>query len=432
MNGELAGHWRNHPRRGEEFQYNEGWPRSAAARPLSLSLPFTPDNAPYRGATARTYFDNLLPDSEPLRKRLQSKFKAPSTDPFDLLGEIGRDCVGAVQILPEGQAPERLFEIRGEPLDEAGVERALERAVSAPGPGHSEDDDLRISIAGAQEKTALLMHEGRWQRPLGTTPSTHILKLPLGAVGNRQVDLSTSVENEWLCLRLLAAYGLPVARADIATFGAKKALVLERFDRKLADDGRWWMRIPQEDFCQATSTPPALKYEAHGGPGMERILRLLEQSSRRDADRQTFYRAQILFWMLAAPDGHAKNFSIFLEAGGSYRLTPLYDVVSAWPVSGEGPNQIDRYKVKLAMAVRGKNVHYLMRDILRRHWNETARRAGLGADAEPLIGELVGAAPRVVDVVSRDLPAGFPASVADPIFLGLIDSARRLEAMSPR
>src|SRR5690606_17250821 len=130
------------------------------------------------------------------------------------------------------------------------------------------------SIAGAQEKTGLLRHQGRWCVPLGSTPSTHIFKLPLGLVGNMRADMTGSVENEWLCLKLMAAFGIPVAEADMASFDGQPVLLVTRFDRRLADDGSWWMRLPQEDMCQASGLPASRRYESDGGPGIARIMEL--------------------------------------------------------------------------------------------------------------------------------------------------------------
>lgn len=184
-----------------------------------------------------------------------------------MLNAIGRDCVGALQLLPENQEPVGFDTIEGVPLSDAGVEKHLLNAVaptSVLGQHADEDEEWRISIAGAHEKTALLWHKNSWMRPLGATPTTHILKLPLGQVG--RIDMSTSVENEWLCARILHAYGLPVASCEIANFGSQRVLVVERFDRRLHSSDNWWMRLPQEDFCQALGVPPRNKYESDGGP----------------------------------------------------------------------------------------------------------------------------------------------------------------------
>lgn len=282
-----------------------------------------------------------------------------------------------------------------------------------------------MSLAGSQEKTALLRHRGRWMRPQGATPTTHILKLPIGVVP-RGIDLSTSVENEWLCARILDAYGLPVARTEMATFGTQKVLLVERFDRRLSDDRSWIIRLPQEDLCQATGTPPSAKYESDGGPGMRDAMSLLASSTNAPVDQEVFFRAQIVYWLLCAIDGHAKNFSLYLEQGGSYCLTPLYDVLSAYPVLGKRSSQLSPRKVKLAMAVDGKNRHYHWNSISRRHWNETARRCGLGSDAENVITDLVSRTSDVLKRVDAGLPARFPASVAEPILAGLQNASDRL------
>ena len=287
------------------------------------------------------------------------------------------------------------------------------------------EDELRISIAGAQEKTALLWHGKRWCRPRGATPTTHILKLPMGEVGGMRADFSTSVENEWLCAQLLRAYGLPVADCAIATFGRHKVLIVTRFDRSLIDG--WWVRLPQEDFCQARGLPPERKYEEHGGPGIAAILDTLRGSDNAEQDRWNFLSAQLVFWMLAAPDGHAKNFSIVIGPRDHFWATPLYDVMSAWPVIGKGARQFAWQKVKLAMALHTKNAHYRIEEIQRRHWNDVAKANALGLDFEAVIERLVSETPAVIESVAAALPAGFPAAVSGRIFDGLNAQARRLD-----
>lgn len=431
MNGECVGEWSVTSGGDHRFVYDSRWRASEAARVLSLSLPLTPGNAPLRGDVVRHFFDNLLPDAETIRQRLRDKFGTGTTGAFDLLGAIGRDCIGAVQLLAPDVAPTGFDRIDAEPLDAAGVERVIASSLGgARVLGQRDDEPFRISIAGAQEKTALLFIDGRWCRPLGATPTTHILKLPLGRVGNLQVDMHDSVENEWLCSQILARFGLPVPRCEIGQAGERKVLVVERFDRALrtrADGVRWVARLPQEDFCQALGVPVARKYEADGGPGMRDILRLLDASSNAMIDKRDFVKAQMLFWMLAATDGHAKNFSVFHERGGTYRLTPFYDVLSAWPVIGSGPSLLDAHKVRLAMAVRGRNPHWKLAEILPRHWDAVAKRAGLG-DAQALGAEIVAALPGVFHAIETALPANFPARVRDCIFEGMQGAARRLRA----
>lgn len=436
MNGEFVGTWRLGNDGRDVLEYDAGWKASPQGRPLSLSLPFTPGTAPHRGDVVRAYFDNLLPDSQDIRARAASRFRTTSTDAFDLLSQIGRDCVGALQILPDGLAPGDVGVVEATPLGEHEVAAILRGTVAPPalaGASLQDDDDFRISIAGAQEKTALLRSEGQWCRPHGTTPTTHILKLPMGLVGNMRLDLRHSIENEWLCARILAAYGLPVADCEPMQFEDMKVLSVTRFDRAWREGprGRWLARLPQEDFCQATGTPAVSKYEADGGPGIDRIMGLLATSASAQRDRRIFFLAQLLFWMLCAPDGHAKNFSLSILPKGAYALTPLYDAMSAWPVIGEASDKLSAHKVKMAMAIRTTNAHWKMKDILPRHWMELGKRYGVldddGRTAEMLIDEVVARTPQVIASVESMLPAGFPAAVSDPILRGLEHGARRLQ-----
>ena len=436
MNGAYVGTWSMAPNGPDTLQYDSAWALSEQGRPLSLSLPFMPGNGPHRGAKVRTYFENLLPDSKDMRERMARRFNTGSTDAFDLLAEIGRDCVGALEVLPEGTPSTGTSLFEAEPLSESRVAQAIRNATTADPRGWaSDEDDFRISIAGAQEKTALLLRDGQWCLPHGGTATTHIFKLQLGLIGGMKVDMRDSIENEWLCAQILSEFGLKVAACQPLQFDDVKALVVERFDRS------WWthpsgdrrlIRLPQEDMCQATGVSPEAKYEAQGGPGIDAILEVLDGSMSREQDRRDFFKAQLLFWILCAPDGHAKNFSLFLRPGGRYQLTPLYDVLSAYPVIGEGPSKFSPLKVKMAMAIRSKNTHWKMRDILRRHWVALGARHGvLDESARPvehLVDEIVARIPDVVSKVSTQLPDGFPARLADSIFEGMQDAATRLRA----
>lgn len=437
MNGEFVGTWSMQPHVGEVLQYADAWVASGQGRPLSLSLPFTPGNPPHRGEAVRTYFENLLPDSKEIRERVARRYQAGSTNAFALLAEVGRDCVGALQVVPGPDAPDGVQEVNAVPMTDAEIAQLL-RNTLAPGPlgrNAAEDEDFRISIAGAQEKSAMLWYDGRWCRPHGATPTTHIFKLPLGLVANMKFDMSDSVENEWLCSEILRAYEMPVARTAPLMFEDMKVLAVERFDRmwwENPEGKRWLIRLPQEDMCQATATPPHLKYESDGGPGVRKIMKLLATSRAPDRDRRTFFQAQVLFWMLRATDGHAKNFSIFLRQGGTYELTPLYDVLSAYPVIGKGAKKLSPYDARMAMAVRSKKPHWVMRDILRRHWIAVGTEHGVvnpdGKGVEHVLDDLVAHTPGVVKTVRALLPTGFPMHVADCILNGLQEAADKLAA----
>lgn len=423
MNGLHVGVWSTLRTGTPVLRYDEGWVRAEEGRALSLSLPFSAD-LELRGDAVTNYFDNLLPDRAAIRRRLRSRFRARSAEAFDLLTAIGRDCVGAVQLLPPGEDPVGWNTIDAELLDEARVERILASVTSdAPLGQRDEEEGLRLSIAGAQEKTALLRMGRRWYLPRGATPTTHILKLPLGLVGNMRADMSTSIENEWLCSRILRALGLPVAEAEMARFGDTKALVVTRFDRRWVGTpdgaerkarfrppgGAWIARLPQEDFCQALGVGPDRKYQSEGGPSMQDCLAVLAHSERAQEDQADFVVTQFAFWLLAATDGHAKNFSIQHRRGASFGLTPLYDVLSAWPIIGNGPNHLSYPRAKLAMGIKAGNMHYRLRDIQARHWHRLA--AAVSEDAWGRLLALARNVDAALSEVEAQLPDGFPSRV---------------------
>jgi serine/threonine-protein kinase HipA len=424
-NGTRVGEWRLPSRGAMEFQYDATWLSAAESRPLSLSLSLTQERTAHKGAVVEAYFDNLLPDSDSIRRRLQDRFHAATRGAFDLLAAIGRDCVGAVQILPATEAPADIRRIDALPLADAAIAAEL-AGVTSPAAVTRDAQEFRISIAGAQEKTAFLRHQDRWCRPLGSTPTTHIFKLPLGLVGNRQADMRGSVENEWLCARIVAAFGIPVAACEIATFGAHKALIVERFDRKLHSSGDYWLRLMQEDFAQATGTPWHRKYQSEGGPGLIEMARILRGSVERERDLATLFKSQLAFFLLAATDGHAKNFSIRILPGGSFQLTPLYDVLSAWPVIGKKANEIPLQKARLAMALPGDRPRYGLATLRRRHFETLAGKLGLGDRGAAVMDEMLDSLPRVIDEVGNELPKGYPAVVTDRIFDGMKRAVRAL------
>lgn len=441
MNGRHVGVWRKIRGNRDQFAYDAGWLEDPQFRPLSLSLPVTASRE-ITSPLVGNYFDNLLPDNAQIRERMRNRYRVRSAETFDLLEAIGRDCVGAVQLMPLGKPPVGWDRIESKALKTQDVEAILHAVPTtggALGNQADEDQDFRISIAGAQEKTALLRIGNTWHRPLGVTPTTHILKLPLGIVGGAlQLDLSDSVDNEWVCAALFEALKLPAARTEIATFGDQRVLVVERFDRLWQNVGKhdptaarfkapgdaWIARLPQEDFCQATGTPSDAKYEKDGGPGMKPILRILSQGLAAERDTSLFALSQLVFWFLAATDGHAKNFSIFLQRGG-YELTPFYDVVSAWPVIGKKARQLQPQKVKIAMAMgTGNQAHYKWDEIQPRHFKALAHSLP-DPDLWSKMNDTARSVPTAIATVEQLLPSDLKQSVWTSISEGLAKKAEQ-------
>lgn len=414
MNGFEVGEYINRSSGAQEFIYNDRWLEQAAAIPLSLSLPLT--DKKHQGDVVHNYFDNLLPDNLEIRNRIQSRVGSATNKPFDLLADIGMDCVGAIQLFSEHTDID-VKKIECTPVSDSEIAQTLKDYQTLP-LGMSSRGEFRMSIAGAQEKTAFLWHENQWQRPASSTPTTHIFKLPIGRIHYNNIDLSESLENEWLCIEILKVFGLPVTNASIQTFDDVKVLVVERFDRKLAEDKSWIIRQPQEDMCQVLGYAPALKYESDGGPGISDIMQVLTSASNAEASRKQFMKSVFLFWLLGAIDGHAKNFSIFLKQHGRFELTPLYDVISAFPLTEK--KQIDIQDIKMAMAIHSKNRHYHPHEIVARHWFSQAKRDNFPeAEMHRIITEAIESLDEVITRVESRLPKDFPESIATPIFNGM-------------
>ena len=402
--------------------YDQDWLESPEALPISLSLPL--QEAPHEGERVDNFFDNLLPDNESIRNRIQRRFAAPSNSCFDLLTHIGNDCVGALRLLPEPIDDYRQDHLRATTLNSTEIADLLKNYRTAP-LGMQANTEFRITIAGAQEKTALLCHNNKWCLPQGTTATTHIFKLPIGRIDHSGIDLSESVENEWLCLKILKAFGLPVNDAEIKVFDGVKVLVCTRFDRSWNDDRSMILRLVQEDLCQALGVPPALKYETDGGPGITEIMSFLRGSVVAKDDCVLFFTSCFLFWVLGAIDGHAKNFSIFISPGGRFRLTPLYDVISAYPIAEK--QQIALQKISMAMGVKGKNKHYRWHEILPRHWLAMAEQVHLPERPfQLIIEEIFDRINSVIAEVESELPSNFPESIAASIFDGMRHARRKL------
>ncbi|WP_278183392.1 type II toxin-antitoxin system HipA family toxin [Vibrio misgurnus] len=399
-----------------QFCYDENWLNQPRAYPISLSLPLHCQS--HKGDPVANYFDNLLPDLTSTRKNIQRRYSTDSTDVFDLLHAIGRDCVGSLSLLPANEVHNGLASTRLEPLSVRNLHNIVTAHEYQFPLGMSNKHDFRFTISGAQEKTALLKIKNDWFLPSLDYPSTHILKFPIGFIQQpaATLDMTGSVENEYFCIKLAEAMGFQVPKIEILEVQGMKALVIERFDRHCSQDENSLIRLAQEDMCQVFSLPSRLKYQSDGGVGIKEIMQLLSRSRCADNDCDDFMCFQVFQWLIGATDGHAKNFSIFIEANGTYRLTPFYDIMSAFPTSsGRG---INTRKLKLAMALKstssGNKWH--LEKIYPRHFIATAETVGFcTVRMQEILDEFVDSFPIAIEQTVNQLPNNFPAHIIDSI-----------------
>ncbi len=344
------------------FAYSDTWRNDPSAYPLSLSMPL--GSASHGHARIEAFLWGLLPDNDRVLQNWGKRFQVSPKNVFRLISHVGEDCAGAVQFV----SPERLETLIAEPaareiqwLTEEDVADRLRTLRADHSAWRAASDTGQFSLAGAQPKTALLFERKRWGVPSGRIPTTHILKPPTG-------EWDGHAENEHFSLQLARALGLIVPNSRVLRFQDEIATVVERYDRARA--GGRWVRIHQEDICQALDLHPTRKYESDGGPGVKRIVELLrEQSSSPEEDVQSFLDAIAFNWLIAGTDAHAKNYSLLLGQNGVVRLAPFYDLASILPYPS-----VDMSKVKLAMKIGGE---YRLRNIGLQHWQKLATASRL-------------------------------------------------------
>ena len=372
-----------------DFTYDPAWRADRDATPLSLSMPLA--SRSHGDPVIRAFLWGLLPDSEQVLDRWARTFHVSARNPFALLRHVGEDCAGAVQFTAPDRAEALLAGNGGiDPLDDTEIAERLRILRKDPAAWHMAKTG-QFSLAGAQAKTALHYdaETQRWGAPWGAVPTTHILKPAVTGLDDHDL-------NEHLCLETARAVGLRVATSKVVSFGDERAVVVERYDRARASDGRV-RRVHQEDACQALAVPPTRKYQNEGGPAPEQIVALLRQEIRpavvASESVSSFVDALAFNWIVGGTDAHAKNYSVLLS-GGRVRLAPLYDIASALPYD-------DMYLPKLRMAMR---IHdeYRLEWIRSRHWQRLAEHLDLDPDA---------VIARVDDLAAR-VPGALAASVS--------------------
>lgn len=341
------------------FRYDKNFIDREDAHPLSIRLPLRED--PYLEDASRPFFSNLLPEGD-IRELISKVVHVSKNNDFALLREIGGECAGAVSILPEGRTPPDSGSYQE--ISRADLEDMLE--ARAKKPLLASRKDLRLSLAGAQDKFPLYISGGRLFLPNENAPSSHILK-------PRIKGFADTVHNEAFCMMLAKEVFTPSSRIpEVSILQGERGpendvLVIERYDRKTLHDGRV-QRIHQEDFCQALGYPASRKYENEGGPGLKEGFSLLSGFSTQPLlDRLHLLKWVVYNFIIGNNDAHAKNLAILFPDGKPV-LAPFYDLIctQAYPELSE----------KMAMRIGGEIRH---KYIHKRRWERLAQEIDVKA-----------------------------------------------------
>jgi serine/threonine-protein kinase HipA len=358
------------------FRYNPDAQNEPAFVPLSTGMPSS--ELRWRGGRIRHWLQGLLPERDGVLRRWRAEFGLADTRPESLLAHVGEDVAGAAQFV----RPDRLDAMVDRPrslttlstADLADLARAASRDILPYDAGTGLG---RFSLAGAQAKFALQQTDQGWALPAGAEPSTHIFKPAIAGLADQDVS-------EVLSMRAAARIGLPTARAFLADFDGQRVIGVERYDRARVE-GRW-LRVHQENLCQAAGLSPLLKYESQSGLGAGVCAGLIRQHCG-NTDVATFAQAIVYNYLIRGSDAHAQNYSILIAPGGC-RLAPLYDINTTLTF---GP----RWATTMAMSIGGESQ---FDRVNRGAWDRFAR--DIGVDPEWLHAELRSLSARLPDALT--------------------------------
>ncbi len=309
--------------RGPEFRIRLEWRQEGierlglGSRALSVGLPIGTPTGP-RDMRGLDFFENVLPEG-PALERMAALAGVRPVDTYGILAAFGRDCAGAIMLLPDGDRPGGNDGSGYSPMTPEDLQRVISALDVIP-LAAAPERGFRPSLAGFQRKALLgRAEDGTWQLPSGDAPSTWILK-PDGP--------HAIAANEATCLRLAAACGLPVPEAELLDVAGLPVLAVKRYDRQDAPAGDVPVRVHQEDGCQATAMPPGRKYEEQGGPSLRDFAGVIRNFGD-PRDVTSLLRRTTFNMAVGNADAHAKNFSLLHESDVSaVGLAPLYDVLS--------------------------------------------------------------------------------------------------------
>jgi len=295
-----------------EFKYRSEWQRNPDGFPVSISLPL---DGNFDAQASQNFFVNLLPEAN-VRLQICQSLQISQGNDFELLKAIGGDCAGALAITLS-DAP-----VAQDQRYEAVSERQLaDWSVGTPNAfsAVTGQDEVRLSLAGAQDKLPVHIQDDGIFIPLGNTPSTSLMKFA-------SPIYSHLPDNETFVTMMASAVGLPVV--DIRLRPTKRAAiaVIARYDRVLENGS--YRRLHQEDFCQALGIGAARKYEKEGGPSLRQCAEVI----RRHTSFPLIELQKLMHWtlfnlMAGNADAHGKNLSLLYVDRRRLQLAPFYDLV---------------------------------------------------------------------------------------------------------
>ena len=331
LNTDLIGVLSLHKGNKLRFDYDSSYSSNPKSIPLSYSMPLTEQT--HNDRIVRNFLWGLFPDSEYVIREWARELQVTTTHPYDLTVGIGHDFAGAVYFGNPSKIESEL-----QPLSQRKLVELIDELASDPARTRANFTQGRFSLAGAQTKTALRKIGKKWYLPTGLEPTTHILKPML------KTHPDDYAYNEHYCQTLAARIGLQSAKSQIEQIGEHTVFISTRYDRFALPNGKF-IRLHQEDACQALGVHPSQKYESDGGPGIPAIMKLFLSAKDGQTTRGRFIDSVLFNYLTMGTDAHAKNYSLIYGRNGDFTLAPLYDLSSYLP------HVKQRKDVRLAMRI---------------------------------------------------------------------------------
>lgn len=370
------------------FQYDKN-----AKKQLSLSLPIREEE--FFNKDCKGFFNGLLPESEQVRISIGKKYGVNPKNDFSLLSAIGYDCAGAVAFFED--RPKNLkdcYEIKGNILSDEEFEKYIKELPKKP---LALGSDKRLSLAGAQDKTAVVLIKGNIAIPKDNVPSTHIVKPAING-------LNETIENEYLCMKVAEKMGIQIPKIQIRQAKDTEYLLIKRYDREIIN-GKI-KRIHQEDFCQASNIASAYKYQSEGGVDFKRCIEILKQTSRPAVSIKQFVELMVFNYLIGNNDAHGKNFSILHYDTGEIVFAPAYDILCTSVYS--------ELSSKMAMKIGG---YYESDKIYPRHFERMAKDIGISyTQLKKILINQCEILPDIVKEVSQSFKNTIGKDIFDVVF----------------